>query len=131
MSAVERITESQILPGIAPGSFEENDGLFVAIADKDMDNLPRFVEGCRKCEIPATVLSADEALRREPGLTPTVTAAVQDADGTMDAKRLHPRFCATAHRWTITRNGRRHDERRGTAGAVASSSSTWSPSTSS
>ncbi|MCR6493197.1 FAD-dependent oxidoreductase [Cellulomonas sp. P24] len=95
-SAVECITENRILRRIAPGSFEENDGLFVAITDEDMDYLPRFVEGCEACDIPATVLTADEALRREPGLTPDVRAAVQVPDGTMDAMRLPLRFFATA-----------------------------------
>jgi glycerol-3-phosphate dehydrogenase len=95
-SAMECITENRILRRIAPGSFEENDGLFAAITDEDMDYLPRFVEGCRACGIPATVLSADEALRREPGLTPKVKAAVQVPDATMDAMRLPLRFFATA-----------------------------------
>jgi len=73
-SAVECISENRILRQIAPGSFEENDGLFVAVTDEDMDYLPLFVDGCEACGIPATVLTADEALRREPGLTPDVKA---------------------------------------------------------
>ncbi len=95
-SAVECITENRILRRIAPGSFEENDGLFVAITDEDMDYLPRFAAACEACGIPATVLTAEEALRREPGLTPDVEAAVQVPDGTMDAMRLPLRFFATA-----------------------------------
>ena len=39
-SAVECIEENTILRRIAPGSFEENDGLFVAITDEDMAYLP-------------------------------------------------------------------------------------------
>ena len=97
-SAVECITENRILRRIAPGSFEENDGLFVAITDDDMDHLPGFVDACEACGIPATVLTADEALRREPGLTPDVKGAVQVPDGTMDAMRLPLRFFATAQR---------------------------------
>ncbi len=97
-SAVECITENRILRRIAPGSFEENDGLFVAITDEDMDYLPGFVAACEACGIPATVLTAAEALRREPGLTPDVKAAVQVPDGTMDAMRLPLRFFATAQR---------------------------------
>ncbi len=96
VSAIECLTENRILRRIAPGSFEENDGLFVAITDEDMDHLPEFVAGCEECGIPATVLSAEEALLREPGLTPDVKAAVQVPDGTMDAMRLPLRFFATA-----------------------------------
>ena len=36
-SAIECIEENQILRRIAPGSFEENGGLFVALTDEDMD----------------------------------------------------------------------------------------------
>ena len=75
-SAVECITENHILRRIAPGSFEENDGLFVAITDEDLDYLPTFVDGCQACGIPATVLSPQEALRRELQLTPQLKGAV-------------------------------------------------------
>lgn len=95
-SAVECIAENRILRRIAPGSFEENDGLFVALTDEDLAYLPGFVEACRACGIPAEVLDAAEALRREPGLGPEVRAAVQVPDGTMDAMRLPLRFFATA-----------------------------------
>ena len=39
-SAVECIAENRILRQIAPGSFEENGGLFVALTDEDMDYKP-------------------------------------------------------------------------------------------
>lgn len=97
-SAVECITENRILRRIAPGSFELNDGLFVAVTDEDMDYLPRFVEGCEACDIPATVLSTGEALHLEPGLSPAIKAAVRVPDGTMDAMRLPLRFFASAQR---------------------------------
>ena len=35
-SAVECIAENRVLRRIAPGSFEENGGLFVALTDEDM-----------------------------------------------------------------------------------------------
>lgn len=95
-SAVECIAENRILRRIAPGSFEENGGLFVALTDEDLAYLPGFVEACRACDIPAEVLDRAEALRREPGLGPEVRAAVQVPDGTMDAMRLPLRFFATA-----------------------------------
>ena len=46
-SAVECIEENRILRRIAPGSFEENDGLFVAVTDEDMDYLPSVPRGLR------------------------------------------------------------------------------------
>src|SRR5215218_7314069 len=95
-SAVECIAENRILRRIAPGSFEENGGLFIALTDQDMDYLPRFLTGCAACGIPARELTVDEAL--EPGLNPALKAAVWVPDATMDAMRLPLRFFATAQR---------------------------------
>jgi glycerol-3-phosphate dehydrogenase len=95
-SAVECIEENTILRRIAPGSFEENDGLFVAVTDEDMDYLPAFLEGCAAGHIPAQHLTPDEALRLEPLLNPDLRAAVRVPDATMDAMRMPLRFFATA-----------------------------------
>jgi glycerol-3-phosphate dehydrogenase len=95
-SAVECIEENRILRAIAPGSFEENDGLFVAVDDEDMGYLPSFLEGCEASGIPAERLEPHEALRREPSLNPLLKAAVRVPDATMDAMRLPLRFFATA-----------------------------------
>jgi len=97
-SAVECIEENQILRRIAPGSFELNDGLFVAVSDEDLDYLEPFVEGCAACGIPAQRLSAEEALRHEPNLNPQLKAAVRVPDGTVDPMRMVLRFFATAQR---------------------------------
>jgi glycerol-3-phosphate dehydrogenase len=95
-SAVECIAENRILRRIAPGSFEENGGLFVALTDEDMDYLPGFLAGCAACGIPTRTLGPAEALRLEPGLNPALRAAVVVPDATMDAMRLPLRFFATA-----------------------------------
>jgi glycerol-3-phosphate dehydrogenase len=95
-SAVECIEENTILRRIAPGSFEENDGLFVAVTDEDMDYLPAFLEGCEASGIPARQLTPAEALRREPLLNPNLRAAVRVPDATMDAMRMPLRFFASA-----------------------------------
>ncbi|HEU4900450.1 MAG TPA: FAD-dependent oxidoreductase, partial [Actinomycetota bacterium] len=97
-SALECIAENRILRRIAPGSFEENGGLFVAVGDEDMDYLPSFLAGCAACGIPARELTVDEALALEPGLNPALRAAVWVPDATMDAMRLPLRFFATAQR---------------------------------
>lgn len=95
-SAVECIEENRLLRRIAPGSFEENDGLFVAITDDDMDYLPQVMAGCEATGIPTQLLSPDEALALEPMLNPELKAAVRVPDATMDAMRMPLRFFASA-----------------------------------
>lgn len=95
-SAVECIEENRILRRICPGSFEENDGLFVAITDEDMDYYNDFVSGCAQTGIPTEELSSEEALSLEPNLNPELKAAVRVPDATMDAMRMPLRFFASA-----------------------------------
>ncbi len=95
-SAVECIEENTILRRICPGSFEENDGLFVAITDEDMAYYDDLVRSCKECGIPIQELRPDEALRLEPNLNPDLKGAVRVPDGTMDAMRMPLRFFATA-----------------------------------
>src|SRR5918995_2699531 len=97
-SAVECIAENRILRQIAPGSFEENGGLFVALTEEDMDYKPGFLTACAACDIPARELRPAEALALEPGLNPALKAAVWVPDATMDAMRLPLRFFASARR---------------------------------
>jgi glycerol-3-phosphate dehydrogenase len=95
-SATECIDENTVLRRIAAGSFEENDGLFVAISDQDMAFLPAFIAGCEATGVPATRVSPADALAMEPLLEPALKAAVRVPDGTMDAMRLPLRFVASA-----------------------------------
>jgi glycerol-3-phosphate dehydrogenase len=95
-SAIECIEENRILRTIAPGSFEENDGLFVAITDEDMEYFPKLLEGCEATGIPTQVLTPAETLAIEPMLNPELKAAVRVPDATMDAMRMPLRFFATA-----------------------------------
>lgn len=95
-SAVECIEENQILRRIAPGSFEENDGLFVAVTDEDADFGPTFLTACEAAGIPVRRLERSAVLRLEPNLNPDLRFAVQVPDATMDAMRLPLRFFATA-----------------------------------
>ncbi len=97
-SAAECIKENRTLRKIAPGSFEENGGLFVALTDDDMDYLDAFLDACAACGIPAIVHKPDSALRLEPGLNPDVKIAVEVPDATVDPMRLVLRFFATAQR---------------------------------
>lgn len=95
-AAIECIAENKILRRIAPGSFEENDGLFVALTDEDADFATAFLEACWQCAVPTKRLDRDATLRMEPGLNPELRFAVQVPDATMDAMRVPLRFFATA-----------------------------------
>ncbi|HEY7596172.1 MAG TPA: FAD-dependent oxidoreductase [Actinophytocola sp.] len=97
-SAVECVQENRILRRIAPGSFENGGGLFVAVTDDDADQRDEFVDACAESGIPTRLLSRSAALDAEPGLSPDVRLAVQVPDATMDAMRLPLRFFATAQR---------------------------------
>jgi glycerol-3-phosphate dehydrogenase len=95
-AGVECIRENMILKRIAPGTFECNDGLFVAVCDQDLEYLEPLVEGCTGAGIPVQRLTAAEALRLEPNLNPDLKAAVRVPDATVDPMRLILRFFATA-----------------------------------
>jgi len=95
-SACECIQENRILRRIAPGSFEENGGLFVAVTEEDVEYSHRFLEGCAECDIPTQQLTAEEASRLEPNLSPDLILAVRVPDATMEPMRLVLRFLATA-----------------------------------
>jgi len=94
--AVDCAAENKLLRRLAPGSFEENDGLFVALTDDDAEFGTRFLEACWQAAVPARRLTRDEALRAEPGLNPDLRFAVRVPDATMDTMRLPLRFFATA-----------------------------------
>jgi glycerol-3-phosphate dehydrogenase len=95
-SAVECIEEREILRRVCPGTFEENDGLFVAVTDEDVAYEPLFFESCLASGIPVRRVSREEALRLEPHLNPDLKMAVQVPDATMDAMRMPLRFFASA-----------------------------------
>ncbi len=95
-SAVECIQENQLLRRVAPGSFEENDGLFVGIDDEDMAYGEKLLAACGETGIPARWQTPAEALNLEPNLNPDLKGAIQVPDATFDAMRLPLRWFATA-----------------------------------
>jgi glycerol-3-phosphate dehydrogenase len=95
-AAKECILENNILRRIAPEAIEQNDGLFVALNDIDMDYRPSFLEQCGQCGIPTEKLTAARALAIEPALHPDLKAAIRVPDATLDAWRLPLHFYATA-----------------------------------
>ena len=92
VAAKECIRENNILRHIAPEAIEQNDGLFVALNDTDMNYRPLFLEQCGQCEIPTEELTAAQALAIEPALHPDLKAAIRVPDATLDAWRLAPAF---------------------------------------
>ena len=95
-AAKDCIRENRILRQIAPQAIEQNDGLFVAFNDADMNYRSLFLEKCKECEIPTLELRPDEALGLEPALHPDLKLAIQVPDAVMDAWRLPLHFFATA-----------------------------------
>lgn len=95
-SAVECIEENLILKKTMPGSFEINDGLFVALTDENVEYSHTFIESCAECGIPTKRLTREQALQLEPNLSPDTKMAVQIPDASMDAMRLALRWFATA-----------------------------------
>jgi glycerol-3-phosphate dehydrogenase len=95
-TARECYAENQILRRLAPQAIEPNDGLFVALDDRDMDLRKHFIERCTMAGIPTQLLSAAQALKLEPALHPDIKGAVQVPDATMDAWRLPLHFFAAA-----------------------------------
>jgi glycerol-3-phosphate dehydrogenase len=97
-AAIECSAENKVLRRIAPGSFEENDGLFVALTDEDAEFEKEFLEACWQSAVPTRRIDRTRALSLEPGLNPGLRLAVQVPDATMDAMRLPLRFFASARR---------------------------------
>jgi glycerol-3-phosphate dehydrogenase len=96
VAAADCVAENKILRRIAPGSFEENDGLLVALSDEEAELEQRFLDACWQSAVPVRQIPRSRALGIEPGLNPAVRLALQVADATMDPMRLALRFLATA-----------------------------------
>lgn len=84
VAARECITENRILKRIAPHCVEETEGLFVSLPEDGNDFRDRFLQACLAVEIPAVLLSRDEALHLEPDLHPDILGAIQVPDGAVD-----------------------------------------------
>jgi glycerol-3-phosphate dehydrogenase len=95
-SAIECIEENTILRRIAAQFIEHNGGLFVALAESDLEYAPRFELGAQQCGIPIEKISIQEALRLEPNLNPRALAVYHVPDGVFDPLRLALAFAASA-----------------------------------
>lgn len=96
VAARECIEENLILRHIMPDGLELNDGLMIAVDERDEAFKPRFMAGCEQAGIHATELSVPDALKLEPHLSPTIRAAVRVPDGVFEPFRFCLYFLATA-----------------------------------
>ena len=87
-SARECIAENRVLKRIAGHCVEDTGGLFVQLAGDDDAYFEEKLRGCRECDVPAEVLTGEEALAAEPYLTRDVTRAIRVPDAAIDPFRL-------------------------------------------
>src|SRR6056297_4333598 len=88
IAAEECIDENRILRDIASHCVEMTGGLFVKRPEDTEEYFQKKLEGCKECNIPAEVLSAEEAREIEPYLARDIDKAIKVPDGAVDPFRL-------------------------------------------
>jgi len=88
IAAEECIDENRILRDIASHCVEMTGGLFVKRPEDTEEYFQKKLEGCKECNIPAEVLSAEEAREIEPYLARDIDKAIKVPDGAIDPFRL-------------------------------------------
>jgi glycerol-3-phosphate dehydrogenase len=97
-SARECAEENLILRKLMPHVLELNDGLFIALNEGHLRYHETFLEACTQCAIPTKEIPPIEALKLEPGLNPSLLAAIRIPDGVFDPYRFTLSFIATARK---------------------------------
>ena len=97
-SAKECIQETRVLDRIASHCVEMTGGLFAKLPADEEEYFQEKLQGCRDCNIPAEVLSGEEARELEPHLSPEVEKAIWVPDGAIDPFRLCVANAADADR---------------------------------
>ncbi|MEF8780382.1 MAG: anaerobic glycerol-3-phosphate dehydrogenase subunit GlpA [Haloferacaceae archaeon] len=87
-SARECMAENRVLRDIAGHCIEDTGGLFVKRPEDSEEYFQEKLDGCRECDIPAEVISGEEARRREPYLASDVDRAIAVPDAAIDPFRL-------------------------------------------
>jgi len=85
VAAEECVVENEILRRVIPDCIEDTGGLFVTTPDDDLAYSDRFLEGCRRANLPVEEIEVAEALRREPRLNPRIRRAFEVPDASIDA----------------------------------------------
>ncbi|MFB6118580.1 anaerobic glycerol-3-phosphate dehydrogenase subunit GlpA [Halosegnis sp.] len=87
-SATECIEENRVLRDIAAHCVEMTGGLFVKRPEDSEAYFEKKLRGCAACDIPAEVVSAEEARAMEPHLATDIDKAISVPDGAVDPFRL-------------------------------------------
>jgi len=87
-SARECIEENRVLRDIAAHCVEDTGGLFVKRPEDSEEYFQEKLAGCEACDIPAKVLSGEEARAMEPHLAGDVEKAIAVPDAAVDPFRL-------------------------------------------
>ncbi len=87
-AAIECITENTILRRIGKKCVEPTEGLFVRLPGDTKEYRDDFLAGCRKTGIKTEVLTAGEAFKLVPNLSPQILEAVKVPDASIDPFRL-------------------------------------------
>ncbi len=87
-SARECIAENRVLRDIASHCVEETGGLFVKRPEDSEEYFQEKLRGCEACDIPAEVISGEQAREMEPHLAKDVEKAIVVPDGAVDPFRL-------------------------------------------
>lgn len=97
-SAQECITENDILKKIARHCVEQTEGYFVRLPEDDESFERQWVKSCRQAGIEAVPVCREEALRKEPRLSPHIQAVYRVPDSAIDGFRLVWQNAASARR---------------------------------
>jgi len=87
-SATECIEENRVLRDIASHCVEMTGGLFVKRPEDTEEYFQEKLRGCKQCDIPAEVVSREEARAMEPHLATDIDKAITVPDGAVDPFRL-------------------------------------------
>ncbi|MDM8528403.1 anaerobic glycerol-3-phosphate dehydrogenase subunit GlpA [Anaerolineales bacterium HSG24] len=83
-AAHECIVENQILRKVMPHCIEDTGGMFVSTPDDPPEFADEFYQACHKVSIPATEISIEEMLRREPLLNPKIRRVFTVPDASVE-----------------------------------------------
>ena len=100
--ASECMRERRIIADIIPDAVESTGGLFVSLPEDPPDFAERFVEGCRRAEIPCDELDPDRVMAEEPDISRRICRAFAVPDASVDPWRLVNRLAED-----VTRRGGR------------------------
>jgi glycerol-3-phosphate dehydrogenase len=87
-SARQCMAENRVLRDIAAHTIEPTGGLFVERREDSGAYFEEKLAGCRDCDVPAEVLSGEEAREMEPALAEDVDRAIEVPDAAVDPFRL-------------------------------------------